>query len=84
MMCVCALTAEAAGKAEVHTKLAARVLGWQLKIQPMLDEQVAAGEFDIHKVLPAFPAMQVFHDIVGRAQSVPPLSCHCLPPKLSE
>ena len=38
----------AAAAAEVQTELAARVAGWRTKIGPVLEEQDARGDFDIH------------------------------------
>ncbi|KAK9810243.1 hypothetical protein WJX72_007164 [[Myrmecia] bisecta] len=38
----------AAAAAEVQSELASRVSGWRAKIQPILDEQDARPEFDIH------------------------------------
>lgn len=38
----------AAAAAEVQTGLAARVAGWRNKLAPVLEEQDARGNFDIH------------------------------------
>ena len=38
----------AAAAAEVQTELASRVAGWRSKIAPVLEEQDARGDFDIH------------------------------------
>ncbi|CAL5219116.1 g890 [Coccomyxa viridis] len=38
----------AAAAAEVQTELASRVAGWRTKIGPVLEEQDARGDFDIH------------------------------------
>lgn len=38
----------AAAAAEVQTELASRVAGWRTKIGPVLAEQDARGDFDIH------------------------------------
>ena len=43
-----ALMAQAAAT-EVQTELAARVSGWRAKIGPVLEEQDARGDFDIHE-----------------------------------
>lgn len=42
----------AAAAAEVQTELAARVSGWRSKIAPVLEEQDARGNFDIHTCAP--------------------------------
>ena len=38
----------AAAMEEVQTELASRVAGWRTKIAPVLEEQDARGDFDIH------------------------------------
>ncbi|CAK0746455.1 hypothetical protein CVIRNUC_001693 [Coccomyxa viridis] len=40
----------AAAMEEVQTELASRVAGWRTKIAPVLEEQDARGDFDIHTI----------------------------------
>eukprot|EP00887_Chlorella_sp_A99_P001915 scaffold18.g1915.t1 len=59
----------AAAAAEVQTDLAARVAGWRSKVQPVLEEEDARPEFDIHQVGEAILARM---DDLSAATGAPP------------
>lgn len=48
----------AAAEAEVQTGLAARVASWRDKLAPVLEEQDARGDFDIHTYVMFIPHIQ--------------------------